>query len=40
MEYDFIDDSMWDWAENNAQIYKHIEGLEREYEELPSDFDE
>lgn len=40
MEYDFIDDSMWDWAENNTRIYKHMEGLERECEELPSDFDE
>lgn len=40
MEDDFMDDSMWDWAENNVQIYKHMEELEREYEELPSDFDD
>lgn len=40
MKDDFIDDSMWDDAENNARIYKHIEGLEKEYEELPSDFNE
>lgn len=40
MEDDFMNDSMWDWAENNAQIYKHMEKLEREYEELPSDFNE
>ncbi len=40
MEDDFLDDSMWDWAENDARIYKHTEELEREYEELPSDFDD
>lgn len=40
MEDDFIDDSMWDWAENNARTYKHIEELEKKYEELPSDFNE
>lgn len=38
MEYDFIDDSMW--SENTDKICKHIEELEREYEELPSDFDD
>lgn len=40
MEDDFIDDSMWDNVENADRIYNHIEGLEREYEELPSDFNE
>lgn len=40
MEDDFLDDSMWDWAENDARIYKHMEELEREFEELPSDFDD
>lgn len=40
MEDDFMDYSMWDWAENNVRIYKHMEELEREYEELPSDFNE
>ena len=40
MEDDFMDDSMWDWAENSTRIYKHMEELEREHEELPSDFDE
>ena len=40
MEYDFIDDSMWDDAENADRIYNHIEELEREYEELATDFDE
>ena len=34
MEYDFIDNSMWD---NADRIYNHIEELEREYEELTSD---
>lgn len=40
MEDDFMDDSMWDWAENNARIYNHIEELDRENEEFPSDFDD
>lgn len=40
MDYDFINDSMWDDAENTSRIYKYTEELEREYEELPSDFDE
>lgn len=40
MEDDFMDDSMWDRNENSTRIYKHIEELEREYEELASDFDE
>ena len=31
---------MQEQAENSARIYKHIEELEREHEELPSDFDE
>lgn len=38
MEDDFMDDYMWDWTENNARIYKHMEDLEKECEELPSDF--
>lgn len=38
MEYDFIDD-FYD-VENDNRIYNHIEELEREYEELASDFDE
>lgn len=37
MKDNFIDDSMWDDAD---RMHNHIEGLEREYEELASDFDE
>ena len=40
MECDFIDDFMSYVVENDDRIYNHIEELEREYEELPSDFDE
>ena len=34
------DDFMFYDAENDSRIYNHIEELEREYEELASDFDE
>ena len=39
MENDFMDDSIWDWNENGVRIYKYMEELEKEYEELASDFD-
>lgn len=40
MECDFIDDFMFYVVENDDRIYNHIEELEKENEELPSDFDE
>ena len=40
MDYDFINVSMCDDAENTSRICKYTEELEREYEELSSDFDE
>lgn len=40
MECDFIDDFMFYVVKNDDRIYNHIEELEKEYEELSSDFDE